>query len=191
MNLSGGQQARINLARAIYKESDIYLLDDSLTALDPQVQDDIFKECIVKFLAKKTVVLVTQTAHHIEEADTMIILSNGNIKYYDKPQRVLLPQVSTVVMPNSEDVVEGNEKKESDQNEKEERAEEDSPLKQQKYGEQKSVYGEVKKKGEVDYSTYKKYFKYGGGILLMFLNGVIFGLSQGAESYSDMLLTEW
>lgn len=46
VNISGGQKARLSLARAIYSEADIYLLDDPLSAVDPQVASDIFKNCI-------------------------------------------------------------------------------------------------------------------------------------------------
>ena len=42
INISGGQKARISLARAIYSEADIYLLDDPLSAVDPQVAHKIF-----------------------------------------------------------------------------------------------------------------------------------------------------
>lgn len=191
MNLSGGQQARINLARAIYKDSEIYLLDDSLTALDPQVQDYIFEECIKKFLANKIVVLVSQTDQHIKEADTVIILNSGKVQSSGKLFKELLQEVSTVVKPDNQGDKAKILRNKLDQDENEERLEEDAPLKQDDSGEQKGVYGEIKKKGEVDYATYKKYFNFGGGILLMLLNGVIFGLSQGTESYSDMLLTQW
>jgi ABC-type multidrug transport system fused ATPase/permease subunit len=46
VNISGGQKARLSLARAIYSDADIYLLDDPLSAVDPQVASDIFKNCI-------------------------------------------------------------------------------------------------------------------------------------------------
>lgn len=46
VNVSGGQKARISLARAIYSNADIYLLDDPLSAVDPQVAKDIFYQCI-------------------------------------------------------------------------------------------------------------------------------------------------
>lgn len=45
-NLSGGQRQRINLARAVYTKADLYLIDDSLSAVDPKVAHHIFKEVI-------------------------------------------------------------------------------------------------------------------------------------------------
>jgi ABC-type multidrug transport system fused ATPase/permease subunit len=43
INVSGGQKARISLARAIYQDADIYLLDDPLSAVDPEVANKIFE----------------------------------------------------------------------------------------------------------------------------------------------------
>lgn len=59
INISGGQKARISLARAVYSEADIYLLDDPLSAVDPQVANAIFHDCIQGALKDKCVVLVT------------------------------------------------------------------------------------------------------------------------------------
>lgn len=46
INISGGQKARISLARAVYSDSDIYLLDDPLSALDPKVGREVYEKCI-------------------------------------------------------------------------------------------------------------------------------------------------
>ncbi len=46
MQLSGGQKARLALARAAYRQADIALLDDPLSAVDPRVGRTLFRECI-------------------------------------------------------------------------------------------------------------------------------------------------
>ena len=75
-SLSGGQKARINLARAIYRNADIYLLDDPLSAVDVHVAKHIYDSCIKDYLAKKTRILVTHQVHYLKDADNVIILNN-------------------------------------------------------------------------------------------------------------------
>jgi ABC-type multidrug transport system fused ATPase/permease subunit len=60
INISGGQKARISLARAVFADADIYLLDDPLSAVDPQVANGIYNECIKGLQQQgKAIVLVT------------------------------------------------------------------------------------------------------------------------------------
>lgn len=59
LNLSGGQKQRISLARAVYSNKDIFLLDDPLSAVDAHVGKHIFEECIKKELQGKSIILVT------------------------------------------------------------------------------------------------------------------------------------
>jgi ABC-type multidrug transport system fused ATPase/permease subunit len=68
LNLSGGQKQRIALARALYQESDIYLIDDCLSALDSYVGKNIFKNVLKKHLKSKgkTVVLVTNALNYTD-----------------------------------------------------------------------------------------------------------------------------
>jgi ATP-binding cassette subfamily C (CFTR/MRP) protein 4 len=77
--LSGGQKARIGLARAVYRNAEIYLLDDPLSAVDGHVADHIFKECLLKFLRNKCLVLVTHQVHFLKTANKIYFLSNGKM----------------------------------------------------------------------------------------------------------------
>ncbi|KAL1501385.1 hypothetical protein ABEB36_006713 [Hypothenemus hampei] len=79
-SLSGGQKARINLARAVYRDADIYLLDDPLSAVDIHVSKHLYDLCINGYLSNKTRILVTHQVHHLKNADHIIILNNGRIE---------------------------------------------------------------------------------------------------------------
>lgn len=82
-SLSGGQRARISLARAVYKPASIYLLDDPLSAVDAHVGRHLFDEVIGPRgrLAneKATRVLITHQVHFLTEADWVVIIENGRI----------------------------------------------------------------------------------------------------------------
>jgi len=78
-NLSGGQKTRLSLARAVYADADIYLLDDPLAALDPHVGHTVFQGCFLDALRGKTRLLVTQTLNFLPRVDHIIVLNNGTI----------------------------------------------------------------------------------------------------------------
>ncbi|KAH3675689.1 hypothetical protein WICPIJ_009312, partial [Wickerhamomyces pijperi] len=77
INLSGGQKARINLARAVYADKDIVLFDDVLSAVDARVGKHITDNCFVDFMKDKTRVLATHQLSLIDNADRVIFL-NGD-----------------------------------------------------------------------------------------------------------------
>lgn len=77
ITLSGGQKARISLARAAYADKDIVLLDDVLSAVDAKVGRNIMNNCILGLMKKKTVVLATHQLSLIGSADKVIFL-NGD-----------------------------------------------------------------------------------------------------------------
>ncbi|GBG28953.1 ABC transporter ATP-binding protein/permease VMR1 [Hondaea fermentalgiana] len=79
INVSGGQKARLALARAVYADCDVYLLDDVLSAVDAHVSAHIWKECIRSALLDKTVVLVTHGLHLLKEADQVVVLQDMRI----------------------------------------------------------------------------------------------------------------
>ncbi|EFN78037.1 Probable multidrug resistance-associated protein lethal(2)03659 [Harpegnathos saltator] len=83
-SLSGGQKARINLARALYRQADIYLLDDPLSAVDAHVSKHLFQESIQKYLARKTRILATHQLQYIKGVDGIILLEQGKVKYFSR-----------------------------------------------------------------------------------------------------------
>lgn len=76
-NLSEGQKARISLARAVYSDSTIYLLDDPLSAIDTKVSQKIFKSCIKTLLKGKIIVLATHHIEYMQQADNILVLDHG------------------------------------------------------------------------------------------------------------------
>ncbi|XP_061925145.1 ATP-binding cassette sub-family C member 4-like [Entelurus aequoreus] len=78
-NLSGGQKARVSLARAVYQNADIYLLDDPLSAVDAEVGKHIFEECICGLLRNKPRVLVTHQLQYLKAAHQIVVLKEGQM----------------------------------------------------------------------------------------------------------------
>ncbi|XP_012271250.1 multidrug resistance-associated protein 1 isoform X2 [Orussus abietinus] len=81
INLSGGQKQRVSLARAVYNNSDIYFLDDPLSAVDAHVGKHIFENVIgwSGLLRKKTRILVTHSIAYLPEVDNILVIKDGEI----------------------------------------------------------------------------------------------------------------
>lgn len=79
VNLSGGQKARVSLARCLYSDKDIYLLDDILSAVDVHVGKSLMEKTILGYLKGKTVVMPTHAVNYLEYADNVIIMEKGEI----------------------------------------------------------------------------------------------------------------
>nr|XP_035935989.1 multidrug resistance-associated protein 4 isoform X2 [Halichoerus grypus]XP_035935990.1 multidrug resistance-associated protein 4 isoform X2 [Halichoerus grypus] len=77
--LSGGQKARVNLARAVYQDADIYLLDDPLSAVDAEVGRHLFELCICQTLHEKITILVTHQLQYLKAASQILILKDGKM----------------------------------------------------------------------------------------------------------------
>ena len=86
--LSGGQKARVSLARAVYSCADVYVLDDPLSAVDQRVGDQIFEKCICGLLDDKITVLVSHHSRYLQKADQIVVLDNGRVK------EILAPKLS-------------------------------------------------------------------------------------------------
>lgn len=91
INLSGGQKQRISLARAVYSDADLYLLDDPLSAVDSHVGKHIFEEVVGPkgLLARKTRVLVTHGITFLPQTDNIYVMKLGEISENGTYQELL------------------------------------------------------------------------------------------------------
>ena len=79
INLSGGQKARVSLARAVYSDKNIMLMDDPISALDANVKKKIFKNVFLDKFKDKTRLLVTHAVDFLHLVDRIIVLKKGEI----------------------------------------------------------------------------------------------------------------
>ncbi|OWR51775.1 ABC transporter family C protein ABCC2 [Danaus plexippus plexippus] len=190
VSLSGGQRARINLARAIYRESDIYLLDDPLSAVDANVGRMLFEDCIQRYLNGKTRILVTHQIHLLKPADLIIVVDEGSIKnigtYNDL---VKSEKVFSSLMESKEEKMEKVEARplvkhsvsmisvRSDDNPEEER--------------EQIQEAEERAKGTLKWSVIAQYMKRVESWFVVFLTIVALLLTQTAGTISDYWLSFW
>ncbi|KAL5989255.1 Multidrug resistance-associated protein 7 [Asimina triloba] len=79
VNLSGGQKQRVQLARAVYRDADIYLLDDPFSAVDAHTATSLFNGCVMGALSQKTVLLVTHQVDFLPAFNSILLMSDGEI----------------------------------------------------------------------------------------------------------------
>ncbi|XP_047673398.1 multidrug resistance-associated protein 1 isoform X3 [Tachysurus fulvidraco] len=91
INLSGGQRQRVSLARALYSEADVYLLDDSLSAVDAHVAKHIFDNVIGPegALRQKTRILVTHSISFLPQVDNIMVIVEGRVSEMGSYQDLL------------------------------------------------------------------------------------------------------
>ena len=88
INLSGGQKARVSLARAVYQNRDLILMDDPISALDSNVKKSIFKNVFLGLLKNKTRILVTHAIEYLPHVDDIIVFKGGKIILHGKYQDI-------------------------------------------------------------------------------------------------------
>ena len=100
ISLSGGQRQRVGLARAVYADADIYILDDPLSAVDAHTGKHIFDKCIKGMLKNKTVILPTHSLSFLDQADSIIVLDDGVIAEHGSYSELLSHGKSFAKMMN-------------------------------------------------------------------------------------------
>ena len=179
--LSGGQKARINLARCIYRNADIYLLDDPLSAVDAHVGKHIYESCIRGFLGEKAVVLVTHQIHYLKDADEIVVLRNGAISSRGTYGQ-LLESGNLIITPATKSHNEVTQKANDWQLSKKKAKKKNLKMEQQ-------VHKKKKKKNH--FNAYKKFFAAGGNIYTWTLLIISHILTQTLYTASDIYIGNW
>ncbi|NXY66448.1 MRP7 protein, partial [Callaeas wilsoni] len=188
VTLSGGQKARIALARAIYQEKELYLLDDPLAPVDADVANHIMRKCIFGVLKHKTRVLCTHRTELLEKADALLLMDNGRIVKTGTPADIL-PLVEA--FPKFKDTDKGHKDKglflmslrgqeEAIRTEAEESTQNNNLIHKE----------EEKKEGAVAFQVYKAYWLAMGGCLAVSILFSLF-LMQASRNISDWWLSYW
>ncbi|XP_067115329.1 ATP-binding cassette sub-family C member 10 isoform X1 [Osmerus mordax] len=183
VTLSGGQKARLALARAVYMEKDIYLLDDPLAAVDTNVAHHLMEKCVLGILRRKTRILCTHRIEFVDKADMVILMDKGTIIKIDIPAEIL-PLMEAVT-----------KKRKNDCNAKEkngvEREEEQCPSTDLCVEEESSLSeDEQKQVGGLAWKVYHTYWRSVGGVLVfsIFLSLLFM---QASKNVSDWWLSHW
>ncbi|XP_071557607.1 probable multidrug resistance-associated protein lethal(2)03659 [Temnothorax nylanderi] len=197
ISLSGGQRARINLARAVYAEADIYLLDDPLSAVDAHVGKHMFEECIEKYLRGKTRILVTHQLQYLRDVGRIIVLKDGAIQAegtYDELGsmgvdfgRLLENQAKTdekSSRPPSAPVSRSNSRTASITSLSSFMTNETSKQEPEEVAEMRTV-------GNVSGEVYTGYFRAGGNWCIIFMVVMLCIMTQLAASGGDFFIARW
>lgn len=102
-NLSGGQKARIALARAVYQDKAIYIFDDILSSVDPPVANAIFNKCILKLLNGRTRIICTHYAQCLRYADVVFKMAKGRVVQIGPPTDVLPEELENLALLDLDD----------------------------------------------------------------------------------------
>ncbi|XP_011701755.1 PREDICTED: multidrug resistance-associated protein 4-like, partial [Wasmannia auropunctata] len=200
VSLSGGQRARINLARAVYRQADLYLLDDPLSAVDTRVARHLYWKCIIKYLHGKTRILVTHQLQFLKPANHIVVLDRGFVKMQGSYNELV--QLNKGFIKMMDNLCHNAQKKGIDSRASEMRriTRRDSELSTASSTHsdidvsdfmKNNPEAETMAHGRVSGRVYKEYLHHGGNYFILFMLLLIFFISQIAITGSDYWLSYW
>uniref|UniRef100_A0A8C6TD02 Si:ch211-221f10.2 n=1 Tax=Neogobius melanostomus TaxID=47308 RepID=A0A8C6TD02_9GOBI len=208
-NLSGGQRQRVSLARALYSERPILLLDDPLSAVDACVGSHVFHKAIRGAAKGKTVLFVTHQLQYLPECDDIILMNNGQIAEHgthaqlmekDRDYAVLFNSMQQEVSPEALKAA-GPTEMLSQRRRTAKEVHNFFPSSLQKqfllsmlfkcYFLVQLMQAEEKGRGGVAWSVYASYIKAAGGPLIFIINILLFLSTTGSIAFSNWWLSYW
>lgn len=197
-SLSGGQKARVNLARAVYRKASIYLFDDPLSAVDTHVGKHLFEQCMRNYLKDHIVILATHQLQYLKQADKIIIIDHGKIlaigKYTDLKEQE--SDFSDLLLDNQEEEEQLEVSFEIYDKPGEIQSRRNSEtsvetVKSEKCADTQMQVKEIQKRGAIGFDLYVKYFRSGGGVFLLLIATSFCICAQILGSGCDFFLSYW
>ncbi|KAJ5952408.1 uncharacterized protein N7479_010821 [Penicillium vulpinum] len=188
ITLSGGQKQRISLARTIYADADLLLLDDPLSAVDADVGQHIFKEAILGLLRGKTCILVTHQKHIITQCDRVLWLERGHIK---ASESLSSPSSSNELLSHLIPAQENYEAKNSNNGDNGRLSNEYDEAVPHDQDHKTVIDSETQKTGSVHRSVYKTYLSASGSIFHWPILFSLLIVSQIAGIFTSVWLSWW
>eukprot|EP00123_Amoebidium_parasiticum_P018837 comp24299_c0_seq1/m.45570 comp24299_c0_seq1/g.45570 ORF comp24299_c0_seq1/g.45570 comp24299_c0_seq1/m.45570 type:complete len:1564 (-) comp24299_c0_seq1:469-5160(-) len=203
--LSGGQKQRVNLARAVYGQPELILLDDPLSAVDAHVAKHIFTHCILDLLQGTTRVLVTHALSlALPHADTVMVVADNTVKEQGTFAEVMAQRgLLYDMMQHSGHTENGNEKTGKSEENTEDQEEEgvdnvhftDEDVRdalQRGHGVgTKLIEDEDQETGRVSLDVYKLYYKAAGGYSFFAVAMFLYTVGQGIQMLTDYWTAWW
>lgn len=192
ISLSGGQKARISLARAVYRQADIYLFDDPLAAVDSRVGKLLMEKCFNRFLADKLRILVTHHVQLLQTADHLMLFESGRII-----QQGSYAQLRDVIEKHAVLDIEAIEsdkqqvKRVLSQVDRNSQLLQDDGQAEDKPTQNENMYAEGQQQGAVTFDTYKAYFQALSAPTLVCLILFMFLLARACQALMDIFISRW
>ncbi|XP_022093426.1 multidrug resistance-associated protein 4-like [Acanthaster planci] len=198
VTLSGGQRARVSLARAMYSEADVYLLDDPLSAVDPAVGRHLFEKCLFHQMRDKVRILVTHHLQFLDKADKILILKQGRVAGYGTYQVLQEEGVDFAALlkkksDDGDDIGETEQVLEPKTREKQtstcsnalfcpDQDEAETPV---------DITPEEMAVGTVNWKVYIRFFRAEAGFVFLLTLMVVVVGAQAALNFTDIWLATW
>ncbi|XP_017263964.1 multidrug resistance-associated protein 5 [Kryptolebias marmoratus] len=197
-NLSGGQRQRVSLARALYSERPILLLDDPLSAVDACVGSHIFNRAIRGAAKGKTVLFVTHQLQYLPECDHVILMKDGQIAEHGTHAHLMGKERDYATLFSSmqqENLVKENlkNKQQRESTKKADSAADVVKVKPKVESENREqlMKAEEKGSGAVAWPVYRAYIKAAGGPVVFVINALFFLSTTGSIAFSNWWLSHW
>ncbi|XP_027928770.1 ABC transporter C family member 13 isoform X1 [Vigna unguiculata] len=194
VNLSGGQRARLALARALYHDSAVVMLDDVLSAVDVQVAQCILYNALLgPLMQRKTRLLCTHNIQAISSADKIVVMDKGRIKWIGNSDDFPINSCTQFSPLNEIDSALQNHGESCSPNlssKSEEQSLLGTGIVRALEGAEEIVEVELRKEGKVEIGVYKNYAVFTGWFMtvIICLSAI---LMQASRNGNDLWLSYW